>query len=257
MFKSFLHKIAHRTEVEESKEVLSKKNREIKGLSFAQNKDELIVIDFLKHMDKKFDSGEAGRKQQGDYFEQFLAAVFRIAQYEVEITDKEYIKNGCRYTGDDNVDLIIKKDKECIAIQAKHYRLNTKAPNLITKDYVDRYSGISDKGWTNKLFITTSLFNPHVYIEIERNEKAQNIEWYDRYGLLQLLNQLIPETMEKYMFLSSLPEHVVKCPKCQSGFMVQKWSKKNHSYFRGCTMFPECRYTEKLKSEEKKESFAK
>ena len=46
-------------------------------------------------------------------------------------------------------------------------------------------------------FITTSLFNPHVYLEIEKNEKAQNIEWYDRYGLLQLLNTLIPRNNGK------------------------------------------------------------
>ncbi|HEL7538761.1 TPA: topoisomerase DNA-binding C4 zinc finger domain-containing protein, partial [Enterococcus faecium] len=86
----------------------------------------------------------------------------------------------------------------------------------------------------------------YVYMEIEKNKKAQNIECYDRYGLLQLLNNLILKTMEKYIFLKSLPEKVVKCPKCESGFIVDKWSESNHSYFRACTMFPECKYKEKI-----------
>ncbi|MFQ6344576.1 restriction endonuclease [Enterococcus lactis] len=245
MLKSFLQKVTHKTEEINSKEVLSKKYREVKGLSFVQNDDETIVIDFLNNMDKEFPVDKAGWRQQGDYFEQFLAAVFRLANYEVEVTKKEYQKDRYVYTGDNNIDLIIKKDDECIAVQAKHYRLNTKAPKIITVDYIKHYSGISDKGWTNKLFITTSLFNPYVYMEIEKNEKAQNIEWYDRYGLLQLLNHLIPKTMEKYIFLKSLPEKVVKCPKCESGFIVDKWSESNHSYFRACTMYPECKNTEK------------
>lgn len=248
MFKSFLEKITHKTEKSDTKEILSKNYREVKGMSFVQNSDETIVINFLNNMDKEFPVGKTGWRQQGDYFEQFLAAVFRLANYEVEITKKEYKKDSYVYTGDNNIDLIIKKDNEYIAVQAKHYRLNTKAPKIITVDYIKNYSGISDKGWTNKLFITTSLFNPYVYMEIEKNEKAQNIEWYDRYGLLQLLNQLIPKTMEKYIFLKSLPEKVVKCQQCESGFIVDKWSDNKHSYFRACTMYPECKYTEKALS---------
>lgn len=62
-----------------------------------------------------------------------------------------------------------------IAVQAKHYRLNTKSPKIITVDYIKHYSGISDKGWTNKLFITTSLFNPYVYMEIEKRMKKRKI----------------------------------------------------------------------------------
>ena len=256
MIQQFLQKFTRKTgKVEQSFEVVSKEHREIKGLSFEQNEDESIVMDFLNHMDREYDTTPAGRKQQGDAFEQFLAAVFRLANYDVEITRKSYLQGKQVYTGDDSVDLILSKDAERIAVQAKHYRLNTKAPNLITKEFVNKYSGISDKNWTNKLFITTSLFNPHVYLEIEKNEKAQNIEWYDRYGLLQLLNTLIPETMEKHMFLNSLPEQVVKCPECESGFIVQKWNKQKHSYFKGCTMFPECAHTESVSFRHTRKSF--
>lgn len=248
MLKSFFSKknIKENEKEESNKEILSKENREVKGLCFVQSHDESIVIEFLNNMDKEFESSKVGWKEQGEYFENFLAAVFRLAGYEVKITEKSYIKDNKKFTGDHGFDLELWKGEEHIAVQAKHYRLNTKAPKLITKDYVTNFSGISDKDWTKKLFITTSLFNPHVYAEIEENEKTRNIEWYDRYGLLQLLNSIIPDTMEKFIFLTSLPKKVTKCPKCESGFLVQKWSDRNHSYFKGCTMFPECKYTEKI-----------
>ena len=49
-------------------------------------------MDFLNHMDREYDTTPAGRKQQGDAFEQFLAAVFRLANYDVEITRKAICK---------------------------------------------------------------------------------------------------------------------------------------------------------------------
>ncbi|MBX8942322.1 restriction endonuclease [Enterococcus faecalis] len=205
------------------------------------------MIEFLNNIDKRFNSDKKGRLAQGTSFEVFLASVFRLAGFDVKITRKRYIEKGHVYTGDDNVDLILRKGSEKIAVQAKHFRLNTKAPKIITKDNVHHFCGMDDKDYTKKLFITTTLFNPLVYKEIEQNEKAKKIEWYDRYGLLQLLNQLIPETMGKYLFLNSLPAGVEKCPSCESGFILKKWSDKNHKYFKGCTMFPDCEYTESIK----------
>lgn len=93
MIQQFLQKFTRKTgKVEQSFEVVSKEHREIKGLSFEQNEDESIVMDFLNHMDREYDTTPAGRKQQGDAFEQFLAAVFRLANYDVEITRKAICK---------------------------------------------------------------------------------------------------------------------------------------------------------------------
>lgn len=224
-----------------------KDKREIRSVSFAKNADEEVVIEFLNDIDKRFNSDKKGRLAQGTSFEVFLASVFRLAGFDVEITQKKYKKNGHVYTGDDNVDLILRKGSEKIAVQAKHFRLNAKAPKIIAKNNVFHFCGMDDKDYTRKLFITTTLFNPLVYKEIEKNEKAKKIEWYDRYGLLQLLNQLIPETMGKYLLLNSLPASVEKCPDCEAGFVLTKWSDKNHKYFKGCTMFPDCKYTESIK----------
>lgn len=54
-------------------------------------------------------------------------------------------------------------------------KLNTKAPKIITVDYIKNYSGISDKDWTNKQFITTSLFNPYVYMKIEKMKRHKTL----------------------------------------------------------------------------------
>ncbi|NAA54133.1 restriction endonuclease [Enterococcus faecalis] len=244
MFK-FLTSIKKKKYTEEN--LFLKDKREIRSLSFAKNADEEVVIDFLSDMDKSYNSDKKGRLAQGNSFEAFLSSVFRLAGFDVEITQKSYIKKGYVYTGDNKVDLILRKGSEKIAVQAKHFRLNTKGPKIITRDNVHNFCGMDDKDYTKKLFITTTLFNPYVYEEIQQNEKAKKIEWYDRYGLLQLLNQLIPETMGKYLLLNSLPESVEKCPDCESGFILTKWSDKNHKYFKGCTMFPICEHTESIK----------
>ncbi|EGO6608560.1 restriction endonuclease [Enterococcus faecalis] len=244
MFK-FLTSIKKKKYTEEN--LFLKDKREIRSLSFAKNSDEEVVIDFLSDMDKSYNSDKKGRLAQGNSFEAFLSSVFRLAGFDVEITQKSYIKKGYVYTGDNKVDLILRKGSEKIAVQAKHFRLNTKGPKIITRDNVHNFCGMDDKDYTKKLFITTTLFNPYVYEEIQQNEKAKKIEWYDRYGLLQLLNQLIPETMGKYLLLNSLPESVEKCPDCESGFILTKWSDKNHKYFKGCTMFPICEHTESIK----------
>lgn len=240
----FLTSIKKKKYAEEN--LFLKDRREISSLSFAKNADEEVVIEFLNDIDKSFNSDKKGRLAQGTSFEIFLASVFRLAGFDVEITKKSYIKRGYVYTGDNNVDLILRKGSEKIAVQAKHFRLNTKTPKIIARDNVRHFCGMDDEDYTKKLFITTTLFNPFVYEEIEQNEKAKKIEWYDRYGLLQLLNQLIPETMGKYLLLNSLPASVEKCPDCESGFILTKWSDKNHKYFKGCTMYPICEHTKSI-----------
>ncbi|MFK4896881.1 restriction endonuclease [Lactococcus petauri] len=227
-----------------TKEILVN-TRNIRDYSMELSKDEKIVIDFLSNIDKEFlsDNGKNDLIAQGKYFEEFLLSLFTIAGYDTQITDKEYKKNGVTYYGDKNVDLIAIKNNEKIAIQAKNYRLNTKAPKLIDLAFINKYSGISDNGWTNKLFITTTFFNPYVYNELKENEKTRNIEWIDRIGLFSLINSLAPEVFIKQNFQHSLPNTVKKCNKCNHGYLVRKYS---HNYFYGCTNFPECDYTEKI-----------
>lgn len=181
--------------------------REVSSLSFTKNFDEDVVIEFLRDIDKSYDSNSKGRLEQGNSFENFLLSVFRLAGFDVEVTKKRTLRNGNVHVGDNNVDLILVKGKEKIAVQAKHFRLNALGSKSIGMKDVRQFCGMDDKSYTKKLFITTTLFNPYVYEEIERNDKAKKIEWYDRYGLLQLLNQLIPDTMGKYLFLNSLPSN--------------------------------------------------
>ena len=230
----------------EVQEIIPEEKKGLEEISFALNNDEKIVVDFVSDMDRDFGSSNRDRVRQGDHFERFLAAVCRLAGYKVEITKKRYKKDKRVYTGDGGVDLILTKDNERIAVQAKSKRLNsTKEERLITDNDVKIFAGISDKNWTKKMFITSSFFNSYAYKQIAENEKAHKIEWYGRYELLKLLNQLIPETMLKYQVLSSLPKNIKICPKCSKGVMILRQNGTTGQYFNACAAY--CGHTESIK----------
>lgn len=148
--------------------------------------------------------------------------------------------------GDGGIDLVLTKGNERIAIRAKSKRINSNSSCLIGDSDVKNFSGVSDGNWTRKMFITTSFFNEYAYKQIETNEKAKKIEWYDRYKLLQLMNELIPETMLKYQLFTTLPKSVYVCPKCKKGLMIRLWNKKEKKPFKGCSLY--CGYTESIKN---------
>lgn len=242
-----LNKKASKPEEEtEVQEIISEK-KGLEEVSFALNEDEKIVVDFLSDMDRDFGSSISDRVKQGNHFERFLAAAFRLAGYKVVITKKWYVKENRVYTGDGGIDLILTTENERIAVQAKSKRLNScRDYRLITDNDVKKFAGTSDKNWTKKMFITSTFFNNYAYKQIAENEKADKIEWYDRYGLLKLLNQLIPATMLKYQLLSSLPENVKICPKCSKGIMTKFQNGQTGKYFNSCSVY--CGHTESIKN---------
>lgn len=156
----FLQKFKEANQLESSaQEVVSKQYLEIRKTSFVQKKDEKIVIDFLSDMDKDFGSSQDDRVRQGEHFEQFLAAAFRLAGYGVEITKKSYVKDHRKYVGDGGVDLILTKEKKRIAVQAKSNRLNAKpTPTLIGRKDITNFSGISNKNWDKKCLSPLHFF---------------------------------------------------------------------------------------------------
>lgn len=247
MFRWFLRKSKDEKpqSFDAAEEVHTIRRNELKKVSYALTGDEEVVCHFLTDIDRDFGSRPMDRVRQGNHFEQFLAAVFRLAGYKVEITKKSRIKENVKMTGDGGVDLILTTAHERIAVQAKSKRLNSKSTDmLITEKDIKLFSGISDENWTKKMFISTTFFNKYVYEQIATNEKAQKIEWYDRYGLIKLLNTLIPETMLKYQLLRTMPESTSVCPKCTQGVVVNCWSKKTKRDFKACSLF--CGYIENI-----------
>lgn len=229
-------------------QTLNKKKNSINKneLSLDLTSDEEVVINFLNEMDRDFGNTVEGRIKQGISFEKFLASVFTLAKYRVEITKKSNNYDNRQYMGDGGIDLVLTKGNERIAIQAKSKRLNSKSYCLIGDSDIKGFSGVSDGNWTRKMFITTSFFNEYAYKQIETNEKAKKIEWYDRYRLLQLMNELIPETMLKYQLFTTLPKEVYVCPKCKKGLMIRLLNKKENKPFKGCSLY--CGYTESIKN---------
>lgn len=239
-------KTNHTKNETEVQEIIPEVKKGLERVSFGLNTDEKIVIDFLSDMDRDFGSNIRDRVRQGDHFERFLAAMFKLAGYEVEITKKSYKKDNRVYTGDGGVDLILTTENERIAVQAKSKRLNSASDErLITDNDVKNFAGISDKNWTKKMFITSSFFNNYAYKQIAENEKAYKIEWYGRYELLKLLNQLIPETMLKHQLLNSLPKNIKICPKCNEGIMTPRKNGTTKKYFNACSLY--CGHTENIK----------
>ncbi|MEX1447858.1 restriction endonuclease [Enterococcus sp. C76] len=221
---------------------LEQKMRKNVDAPFILTNDEKTVIDFLSDMDKKFGYDDSAKKKQGDYFEFFLAAVFRLAGYEVTITKKENNFLNSAYVGDGGVDLILIKNGEKIAVQAKSKRLNTgnEFSKWIDSKQVKEFCGFSNAKWDRTMFITTSFFNSYAIKEIKHNEKAKDIEWYDRFDLLKMLNELIPDTMLKYQLLSTFPKEenkeVTFCKKCNRGIRVKRWSVKKRKYYYECSV---------------------
>lgn len=130
-------------------------------------------------------------------------------------------------------------------MQAKSRRLNSQYDGLIGSSEIKNFIGISEGDWTKRMFITSSFFNNYACKEIEENEKARNIEWYDRYSLIKLLNQLIPETMLKFQLLKTLPENRIICPSCGKGILVERYNSKDHKKFLACSLY--CGYTRSKK----------
>ena len=77
----------------DAQEIIPEEKKGLKEVSFLLNNDERIVVDFISDMDRDFGSSIRDRVRQGDHFERFLAAVFRLAGYEVEITKKRVMKD--------------------------------------------------------------------------------------------------------------------------------------------------------------------
>lgn len=120
--------------------------------------------------------------KKGLQFEVFLEKLFVISGYEVERTP---------YRGDGGVDLFIKKDNKCYAIQAKKCKCDVQKLEDVKK--MREFAGIVVEEGYQKVFITTNFFTN----EAKEQARKSNIELIDKIGLLRLVAQLQPQLMAK------------------------------------------------------------
>jgi restriction system protein len=157
----------------------------------------------------------------GIEFEYFLYYKFKRMRYRVKTTP---------ISGDYGADLVLKKRREKIVVQAKRYQ------SVVGIAAVQEVIGSiayynADRG----MVITNSYFTPNA-INLAR---ANDITLWDRKALIK---QLIKE--EDYELLDDVPasdENTSYCPLCGKKLIYRSG---RYGYFLGCSGFPKCSYTE-------------
>lgn len=146
-------------------------------------------------------------KMTGEEFEEFLELHFKKEGYKIHLTPK---------TGDYGADLVVKKGREKIVVQAKRWN-----QNVGVEAVQQAVASIKYYKAHRAMVITNSSFT-----ENARNlAKANNVTLIDRKDILKLT------------------EKNQSCPLCNS--RLQKKEGK-YGFFYGCTNYPKCKYTKSL-----------
>ena len=123
----------------------------------------------------------------GKEFEYFLKWLFEEMEYNVELT---------KDTADSGVDLIVIKNKEKVAVQAKRYSRNMKVSNAVI---LKTHGGRDVYSCKKSIVITTSFFTRHAI----EDAKKLSIELWDRDTLsakIDEINEKIKTSQQKTQF---------------------------------------------------------
>lgn len=154
----------------------------------------------------------------GIQFEYFLLYKFRQRKYKVKTTP---------ITGDYGADLVLKKRKEKIVVQAKRYQ------NDVGIAAVQEVIGsIAFYGAEKGMVITNSYFTPNAINLADAND----IILWDR----NILIEEFLENEETDSELSDMAGHPGKCPYCGK-LLVHRTGK--YGDFIGCSGYPKCNYS--------------
>lgn len=147
----------------------------------------------------------------GIEFETFLYYKFSKRGYRVKTTP---------VTGDYGADLILKRRKEKIVVQAKRYQ---RCVGIAAVQEV--IGSIAFYGADEGMVVTNSFFTPNAY----KLAKANDIVLWDRMKVIQeFLDLDIPKGNNRY------------CPRCGRKLVYRNGK---YGYFLGCTGYPSCNYT--------------
>jgi restriction system protein len=162
-------------------------------------------------------------KLSGEHFEEFLALKFKKLGYKVKLTPT---------TADYGADLVIRKDKSKIVVQAK--RWNSKVGVEAVQQVV---ASMKYYNADRSMVITNSYFTENAKILAKCNE----VELYDRRKLYNLIeaknnNEILKKTM---------------CPKCGADLIIRSGK---YGDFYGCDGYPKCNFTMSIEGSNKYDS---
>lgn len=164
-------------------------------------------------------------RMDGLQFEVYLKALLKELGY------KSIVTSG---SNDFGADLIMKKDRKKISIQAKRYGYKNRVGiEAIQQVYASKPYYNTDECWvfTNSLYTKSAT----------QLAKACDVKLYDRYALASFINQVNSSVSPKQVRNTVEPAQR-RCPVC-SGNLVQRTSNKGNT-FMGCTNYPDCTHSE-------------
>jgi len=166
-------------------------------------------------------------RMDGHQFEVYLKALLREIGYRSEVTTGSH---------DFGADLIMKRDGKKVVIQAKRYGYKNKVSlGAVQEVYAAKPYYGANECWV----FTNSYFTKSA----NKLANACDVKLYDRFKLIEFINQINPSIQPKDITYTIEPEPR-KCPACSSK-LVRRTSKVGN-HFMGCTNYPKCTYTEPI-----------
>ncbi|MDF1813205.1 MAG: DUF2034 domain-containing protein [Verrucomicrobiales bacterium] len=165
-------------------------------------------------------------------FEELIAEAYRRQGY--------FVKENLHAGPDGGIDITLQKDGETLFVQCKQWR-SCKVGVKIVREML----GLVTAHNANKgIIVTCGHFTKDAVSFASENV----IELIDQNQLMKLIQgvQSSPVSYE----VDKSPADVKTCPKCGSKMVerVAGKGKRKGTKFRGCSSFPECRYTEDLQN---------
>ncbi|MCH4200549.1 MAG: restriction endonuclease [Clostridium tyrobutyricum] len=201
----------------------------------------IIIISKYIYNKKLLNSGmNIVDKMSGEQFEEFLLIHFKNLGYKGYTTP---------VTNDYGADLVVKKDRKRIVIQAKRWQSKVKI------EAVQQISAAIQYYKANKGMVITNSFFTKNAVELAR---ANNIELWDRNKLIEVMNKsngksIAHESVVKYTTKKLCKEYssysrIVNsenkiCPRCGNKLILR--TGKNGRFY-GCSNYPECKYTQDI-----------
>lgn len=190
----------------------------------------IIAIQIIIKRNKSIKLKKSGiseiENMDGFQFEHYLAALFKHQGYKVDVTSSR---------GDYGADLIIKKDSNTIAVQAKRYSTS------VGIKAVQEILGAASYYQTNEAWVVAT--NKFTKQARELASRA-NVKLIDKDKLIAMILKMNPDARNiATKTLEEVKTKDIRCNKCGNKMSVKKGK---YGRFYGCNNYPNCNHTKKL-----------
>jgi restriction system protein len=165
-----------------------------------------------------------------DQFELLIGEIFRRQGYAVELS--------AALGADGGVDLMLRRDGECIPVQCKHW----KTSRVAAREMREFYGTMTDAAAPRGIFVTTGSFTR----DAREFAEGKAIQLLDGAALEKLIagvrrpeENIFDVTSWIEDFTAAARIFDPECPFCR-GAMVIRHNRSNGSAFWGCATYPRC-----------------